>query len=281
MQGSVDNITFYKGPDGAYRIRRRNALSRHRILNAPEFARTREHLSEFATAIRAGKLIGTALAPISRIVHDYSMRNRLTSKLFAVIKSDTVNGRGRRNLMDGDLGLLQDFDLGNRGLMPAILKAHWATQIDRVGGKALVALPALIPDRDLARVSSATHFQIHSAVLEADFHTGFWQFDHAESSMLPVGKWATPQQKLAAAFTPGSARCLLLLLGIEWHLYTNGLFYPLKNREGNGLRIIGVSQANELRQLQPQSLLVTQPAPGLKQVCAPSRFLLQRFQQCQ
>ena len=55
MEGTMEDLTFYKGTDG-YLVRTRGGVSRNRILNDPAFARTRENGMEFGSITGSGKL---------------------------------------------------------------------------------------------------------------------------------------------------------------------------------------------------------------------------------
>ena len=53
LRGTVDNLTFYK-MDGIYYIRKKSSLSRHKVLTAPCFEKTRMHAAQLKLASKIG-----------------------------------------------------------------------------------------------------------------------------------------------------------------------------------------------------------------------------------
>lgn len=272
LQGSVGEITFFRS-NGEYRVRRRNAHTRERIMHDPAFVRFREHLSEFAGVIAAGRLIGNAIAPLTTIVKDSSMRNRLTSRLYQVAKSDRTNRRGQRNILDGDLGLLRQFEMGGRSLHQ-VLPVHWAARLNAPEGKAAVSLPAMIPDRLFAEIRDASHFQLHSALVALDFEKRSWQLDHRCTAPLPISRWMVPAQQLAVRCAAAPGDLLLLFFGIDFHLYTNGFYDPLKNRLQNCMQVVAASRvAATVPAIEsPAPALPAANAGGVAELCRPATY---------
>jgi hypothetical protein len=56
IEGTLDNVTFYKSADG-YFVRTKGGVSKNRIMNDPAFVRTRENGSEFGRSASSGKLL--------------------------------------------------------------------------------------------------------------------------------------------------------------------------------------------------------------------------------
>jgi hypothetical protein len=52
MKGTLGGLTFYKSRDG-HLIREKGGIERQRILNDPQFIRTRENMAEFGRAAQA------------------------------------------------------------------------------------------------------------------------------------------------------------------------------------------------------------------------------------
>src|ERR1044071_8134387 len=101
LQGTLGNITFYKSKDG-FMAREKGGLDANRIANDPAFQRTRENGAEFGRAGRAGKLLRAALPALIQNISDGRMIARMVKEMMKVIKADTTNPRGYRNVIDGD-----------------------------------------------------------------------------------------------------------------------------------------------------------------------------------
>src|SRR5688500_16549607 len=157
LTGTLDNISFYKHRRAGFCARKCSPHSREAILESPAFERTRWHIDEFKTAIEAGKLMGRALSPLRCMALDPEWRNRLTSRLCKIIKSDEVNPKGQRTITEGNTALLQGMELGVASLGGSVFPVHWRTRFDRSSGTAAVDLPYFFPSRVLRKAKYATH----------------------------------------------------------------------------------------------------------------------------
>ena len=242
MRGSIGKANFYKDANGDFKVRRRREKNKSRLLTDPAYGRTREHMAEFGSVMKAGKLIRNALAQITHLVSDRTARNRLTSLLIEVAKSDPVNPRGFRNIMAGNAALLKGFEFSTAGVITSTFKGSFQGTIDRDAGKALVSIAPFTPGISVVRPAQATHFQLHAAVLEINFDTGFRWYDNKSTPKLVLDEQPLQAISLETTFAPLSDNLVLLLFGIDFHLQTNGIFYTINSKDSNGLQITEVSQ---------------------------------------
>src|SRR5699024_7074115 len=105
LKGTIGDISFYKTSDG-FLARQKGGIDGDRIANDPAFQRTRENGAEFGRAGKGGKLIRNAIRVLLRRAKDKRVTSRLTTQLLAIVKTDTVNERGLRTILNGDLNLL-------------------------------------------------------------------------------------------------------------------------------------------------------------------------------
>ena len=108
LKGTIGDITFYKTMDG-HLARGKGGIEASRIQNDPNFQRTRENNSEFGRAGAAGKLLRTAFRTMLQTATDTRMVSRLTKDMVAVVKADATSIRGQRNVLDGELEMLEGF----------------------------------------------------------------------------------------------------------------------------------------------------------------------------
>ena len=242
MQGTVGEITFYKGRDGKYHIRQRSSIDKKRIASDPAFQRTREHISEFRAVLTANQQLFKLLAPVTRLVADKQMRNRLSSILMKVAKADVLNPRGYRNIMNGDASLLKGFEFSAAGGVGNVFKIGYAASIDRNTGKGVLSFPAMVPGEVVIPPQEASHYQLHNALVELNFQTGFQLLATRSTNKLPIDHQPVQAMKLETSVTAGSQNLLLLLFGIDFHVLTNGAYYSINNKVFNGLQIAEVSQ---------------------------------------
>ena len=102
LEGTIGDVTFYKGANGSF-ARQKGGISKSRILNDPNFQRTRENLAEFAKAAAASQLLKNAFREITLRSKDLRTHNSLIALAMKVIKSDLVSPRGEREFALGDL----------------------------------------------------------------------------------------------------------------------------------------------------------------------------------
>ncbi|MCZ6992425.1 hypothetical protein OH407_24145, partial [Salmonella enterica] len=67
-------------------------------------------MAEFARAVSASKLLRMALSDAISGSKDSRMNNRLNTVMLKAVKLDQVSDRGFRNVLDGELQILEGFD---------------------------------------------------------------------------------------------------------------------------------------------------------------------------
>ena len=100
IEGQIDGLSFYKTADGTF-VRRAGGVKKSRIMNDSNFARTRENMSEFSEVAKSNKLMRNSFGYLLEKYKDSKMQARLTSKLYEVLRNDTVSDRGERSIAIG------------------------------------------------------------------------------------------------------------------------------------------------------------------------------------
>jgi hypothetical protein len=242
LKGTIGGISFYKTRDG-HMARGKGGVEGSRIKSDPAFQRTRENGAEFGRAGHGSKILRDAVRVIMQNAKDRRVVSRLTTEMVKVLQGDTTNIRGERNVVGGDLGMLQGFEFNVNAALGTTLYAPFTTTIERVTGKCEVSLPAFVPSNLVAAPSGATHFKIVSAGAEVDFAGETFIADSKESEILPWDPTETAAINLSNAVTPASTSPLFLLLGIQFYQEVNGVNYALKNGAFNSLQIVKVDVA--------------------------------------
>ena len=238
LQGSVGGFTFVKTQDG-YIAKEKTSISAKRIASDPAFERTRENNAEFGRAGTAAKLLRNATHSLLQNAKDAKLSPRLTKEMMRVLKADTTSIRGQRNIPDGDISLLLDFDFNFNAPFKTIFYPAYTTNIDRATGILSVNIPALLPANDISVPESTTHFTIVSAAAEMDFANEKYVDSSTASAVLPWDN-NTSVVNLTHNLTANSTFPLLLLLGIQFFQQVNGINYTLKNGSYNPLSIIKI-----------------------------------------
>jgi hypothetical protein len=240
LQGTIGNITFLKTQDG-YMAREKGGVSKERIASDPAFQRTRENGAEFGRAGKAGKLLRNAIRGLLLNTADGRMVARFTREMVKVVKADTTNPRGLRNVIDGEAELLEGFDFNINSKLSTTIFAPYTATINRVSGELTVAIPSFIPLNMISAPVGSTHFKITSAGVEVDFEQQTYVVQTQLTAALPWDNTATAAINLVNAVTANSTHPLFLALGIEFYQEVNGTMYTLKNGAFNALSLVKVS----------------------------------------
>jgi len=169
------------------------------------------------------------------------MVSRLTKEMVAVIKADATSTRGERNVLDGELEVLEGFEFNINGKLSSTLYALYDATIDRVTGLLKVSLPSFSPAGSIAAPDGTTHIKLISAGASIDFETGVFEVVTSESAEIEYTQAQIPAIDLANQLTANSTHPLFLILGVELFQDVNGVKYPLKNGRFNALSIVKVS----------------------------------------
>lgn len=237
LEGTIGNISFFKTKDG-FLARQKGGVSAQRIATDPAFARTRENMAEFTKAGKASKLLRNSLRSIVVKAADSRMNSRLTAKMMEVIQLDAVNTRGQRNVIDGEVALLEAFEFNNQGKLAGSVYAPFTAVIDRVTGKATVDIPAFVPANMISFPQGCTNWRLMIMSSVVNFETEVYENDTAESVYGNIDNVATAAIHLETSFTAGATGPVFLAMAIEFLQEVNGTKYPLLNGSFNACAIV-------------------------------------------
>ena len=240
VEGTMDNVTFYKDKEGVYHVRRKGGVSAERIAKGETFQRTRENGAEFGRAGKASKLLREILKPLGKHVSDGRMFGRLVREMMKVLRADATSERGQRNVIDGEVELLNGFDFNSKGPLKTSVSVLFSAAIDRITGKAQVDFPAFIPSKMIIAPQASTHYQLNAVAAEIDFEAQSYKIDSKNSGPLQLTE-ASAGLQLACQLPANSTHPLFLVLGIEFFQMSNGRLYPLLDSSGNPAAIVQVS----------------------------------------
>jgi hypothetical protein len=237
LEGTIGDISFYKSKDG-YLARGKGGVDKTRIQSDPSFQRTRENGSEFGRAGIAGRTLRTAFRPLLLNTADNRVTSRLTQEMMKVIKADEISTRGERNVLDGELELLNGFEFNSSAALGATLYMPYTPSIARETGNAVVEIPAFIPQNNIAAPKGATHLKFVSAGAEINFENGSYIMVISNSPEILIGTQTEDAITLTNALTAGSTSPIFLVLGVEFYQEVNGTFYPLNSGSYNALWLL-------------------------------------------
>ncbi len=95
LKGSLGGLTFYKS-GGEDIVKTVSGVSKERILNDPNFKRTRENMLEFGASAKIGKAFRMGFSSIVKTMGDSTLAGRVTG-MMKRINSVGVGNRGKRS----------------------------------------------------------------------------------------------------------------------------------------------------------------------------------------
>jgi hypothetical protein len=240
IEGTMSNMTFYK-KDGQFLVKEKSSISADKIASDPNFARTRENNAEFGAAGTAGKVLRDALRSLMLDASDTYVTSRVTQLMMNELKLDTASVRGSRLpanglALDEGKALLNGFNFNADSVLSGVL--FKAFSVDTATG--VITINDLVPQKDIAYPSGATHLSITGAMANIDFATGVSDLKatNVQSIVIDLN---TNAVVLTPTAIPAGTGIKVYLLKIEFFQLLNTVQYPLKNGSYNSLAIIAVA----------------------------------------
>ena len=240
VEGSIGELTFYKGENGYY-IRNKGGVSKNRILKDPAFARTRENISEFGSTAKSGKQLRKAISSILADAKDNRTSSRLTQVLAKVKNEDKTSARGLRNVatgLDTEQGKfwLNGFNFNKRANLDSVLQTGYS--LETTTGE--VTLFDFIPKQQLTIPDGATHVSLSSAFLNLDLKTDTKDLKISPTTNLPLNGISSTIT-LTPTEPPTGTGINFYFLKVAFFQEINTTQYPLNNGAFNALQIIQIS----------------------------------------
>ena len=157
-----------------------------------------------------------------------------------VVKADATSTLGQRNVLDGELELLEGFEFNLNGNLTSTFYGAINATIDRVTGALQVAVPAFSPDVAVVAPEGTTHIRLVSAGAAINFEAGSFEVVTSQSPEIPLSSAQVAAINLLNQVTPNSPSPLFLVFGIEFYQQVNGASYALKNGRYNALALVRV-----------------------------------------
>ncbi len=217
-------------------------VSAERMATDPNFERTRENAAEFAAAGKAAYLLRSIFRDVTVYAKDKITQARLLTVCKRVLSTDGVSNRGERSVANGDHLQFKNFNFNGRAGIRDTLYVRCPVTIDRVTGKATVAIPSFVPKTMVQAAKGTTHYKIVAGASAINFNTGDSSFMRAETGHLPWDQLPTAAANLVLDFPPNSPDTVFVALCVEFTQQTNGQYYPLKTGRSNAATIVAVDQ---------------------------------------
>jgi len=239
IEGSIDDVTFYKSKDG-FLAKRKSGVSKSRIENDPNFARTRENDAEFKNAAISGKYLRDILRPLMKTARDSRVTSRLLKLMSRILRLDTTSARGERTVgtaiaSPAAQALLKGFEFNSKSPMGSVLfKPYSVTTATGV-----IVVSNLVPINDVAIPEGTTHLTLRGAYANVDFTDGVSAIEYSNQVNLPIDSASTTVTLTPTGVPPGTGT-KIYVLEIEFFQEVNAVQYELNNGAFNALVIAEV-----------------------------------------
>ena len=256
IKGTLGGLTFYE-KDGKTLIKTAGGVSKERILNDPNYRRTRENMQEFGAAATLGKSFRMGFTGISKEVRTVAIAGRVTGMMKRINRVGPGN-RGERTFeIAPNKQLLEGFEFNRKLPLRTVFYApNDPPVLDTNRSVISWTIPDFNTQNYIQMPNGASHVRLvlHAAVL-SDFvyepTEGTYQFLHpdenernatAYSAEIPLAGMVGGDTNLsvdlglasALPFTAG----VLIGIGILFYQEINGLYYALANN--NAFQIVKV-----------------------------------------
>lgn len=237
IEGQIDGLSFYKTADGTF-VRRAGGVKKSRIMNDSNFARTRENMSEFSEVAKSNKLMRNSFGYLLEKYKDSKMQARLTSKLYEVLRNDTVSDRGERSIAigigtEGGVDVMRGFDFNARAPLSSVLFDGFTLDMEA----STLTLTDVVLGRGLKFPAAATDFNIRLIESVIRFEGG--NFETHESNVVTGKTYGTTLNGVLSFESPLTMQGQrYFLLVIEYLQEVNGNLYPLNNGAFNVVNLL-------------------------------------------
>jgi hypothetical protein len=231
--GRSNNILGITGNVGSINIAS-NGIVRQLPASRPvTAARTIENNSEFGRAGKASKLFRTAFSFAVKSASSGNMTSALTAKFKECINADETSVRGQRNVLDGEVELLQGFELNQQVPFSSIVLQAGTPTIVRATGDCTFDLPSIIPVNAILAPQGATHAKIFVTASAMDFEAETSVSATASSASIPLNGTAIDIPALTVNVGANSTKPISLVVHVEFYQTLNGGLYELQNKQFN------------------------------------------------
>ena len=236
ISGTLDDLTYFETKNG-YKVRKKRVFNKEQISNSDAYERVRENNSEFTRAAHAGKLLREALNDQLKPVKGGS-GTRLFAEMMAILRTDPVSDRGKRQVFLGDLNKLNGFEFNGANALKESISATFLPAADRVSGKLVIAIAPFVPVQKATSPVGTTHLKLVSAAVELNFPEKKYTLSLSETPSVPLDQNMVNLADLKHQLPANSAHPWILVLGIVYQQTMNGKDYPLKDKSFNALKIV-------------------------------------------
>jgi hypothetical protein len=243
LSGTIGDTTYIRTKNGFFARLKTKGIS-ERVRTSPRYRKLRAHMSEFTAAARAGKLLRDHLFDFVGKCRDINIANRLTGVMLAAVKLDKTNPLGQRNVLDGEVSLLEGFEFTGTANLSATLEVEPAGAINRETGEVSVQLVALNPYDVMKWPLTATHYRVSMAAAAINFESGAVEKQILDGPHQPLLNLENEALLLSVSLPEALTDPILLLLKLEFFEDVNGSKNVIMDNSFSSCSVIKVDTGN-------------------------------------
>ncbi|RYF11896.1 MAG: hypothetical protein EOO42_20775 [Flavobacteriales bacterium] len=240
LEGKVGDLTFYK-VDDEYLAKQSTGHSKDRIANDPNFERTRENAKEFGQISSFAKnlkgSIKLTFGSSYELFDDSKQNNRLVKRLSSIVKADSINLRGERQILPENMNLLTGFSMNSEVALKDAFFGNYATNWMQEESFVLVNFNTFNPTATMDYPKKATSYRFHFAAIVVNRGSLVGYYNQLELTPI-TAEIRTEQLELKIEIQ--EAQAIILLLGISFYEEVAGYPVPMLSAGKNALDIISV-----------------------------------------
>jgi hypothetical protein len=228
--GTVAGLTFNKNGTVSQQTSSKGS-------NAP---RVKEQNAEFGSAARASRILRNALASTFMSGFNSFSASKVSQKMSQAIKLDLTSVRGQRNVLDGELSVLEGYDINDMSSLSSVFGDVIDSTIVRSSGLCTVMIPAFVPSEIVSAPTGTTHFQFVAEAASIDF--GQEMVDSAKTVGVfhPYNGILIDSETLSVNLMDASTDPIFLAVAVNFYQEINGAKYALDNKQFNTAKILKV-----------------------------------------
>ncbi len=257
LKGNLGGLNFYEA-GGENRVREKGGVDRDRIMNDPDFKRTRENMCEFGGAAKVGKAFRMCFSEVIKMMSEPTLTGRVTG-MMRKINSMGTGTRGKRMFdLVSYSDLLKGFEFNRNEPLSSIFYAPSDPVVFNANRDVVTwNVPVFKTDRLMLAPEGSTHFKlILAAGIVSNYvyvgDSGMYEpaevaldclHGLAESAEIPIGGMSPAAINLSVDLGVGLALpanvIVLAATGIIFYQQINSEYYLLARNNAMQVAAIG------------------------------------------
>jgi hypothetical protein len=165
---------------------------------------------------------------------------RLTQMIAEVIKLDETSARGERNVLDGELSIMEGYEVNAMSAMTTVFSDLISGEIVRTSGVCTATIPAHVPSIKVSAPAGTTHYQFTAEAAALNFETGETDNGKKVGAFHVWNGLEVAAESLSINLSDNNTDPIFLTVAVDFYQEMNGRKYLLENKMFNTAQILKV-----------------------------------------